>query len=100
MSAQIAEPATQNGIFSGPVDPREMPMWFREQQRSAWKEFESLPAPTRKYQLWRFSNVDLLDLSRFKVGAELSDAQRSAILERSPGLDKTAARLVFAGDNL
>ena len=100
MSAQLAEPTTQNRIVSGPVDSREMPTWFREQRRSAWNEFESLPAPTRKDQFWRFSNVDLLDLSRFTVGAELSDAQRSAILEQSRGLDKTAARLVFAGDTL
>src|SRR5205823_8761869 len=81
-------------------ESRELPLWFREQQRSAWKEFESLPAPTRKDQLWRFSSVDFLDLSRFRVGAELTDQQRFAILEQSRGLEKTAARLVFAGDTL
>ena len=54
-------------ILSGPLESREFPDWFREQQREAWEEFESLPSPTRKDQLWRFSNVGLLDLSSFKT---------------------------------
>ena len=87
-------------ILSGPVESRDFPDWFREQQRQAWKEFESLPAPTRKDQLWRFSNVDLLDLKPFKLGGTLSDKDRDAILEQSRGLDEVAARLIFAGDQL
>jgi Fe-S cluster assembly protein SufD len=87
-------------ILSGPVESRDFPDWFREQQRQAWKQFESLPAPTRKDQLWRFSNVDLLDLKPFKFGGTLSDKDRDAILEQSRGLDEVAARLIFAGDQL
>ena len=87
-------------ILSGPVESRDFPDWFREQQREAWKQFESLPAPTRKDQLWRFSNVDLLDLKPFKFGGTLSDKDRDAILEQSRGLDEVAARLIFAGDQL
>jgi Fe-S cluster assembly protein SufD len=87
-------------ILSGPVESRDFPDWFREQQRQAWKQFESLPAPTRKDQLWRFSNVDLLDLKPFKLGGTLSDKDRDAILEQSRGLDEVAARLIFAGDQL
>src|SRR5204862_5605292 len=56
--------------------------------------------PTRKDQLWRSSNVDLLDLSTFKIAGELSNEQRAAILEQSRGLDEMAARLVFAVDKL
>ena len=69
MSSSIALSTKQlegQGILSGPVESRDFPDWFREQQREAWKEFQSLPSPTRKDQLWRFSNVDLLDLSPFK----------------------------------
>jgi len=87
-------------ILSGPVESRDFPDWFREQQRDAWKQFESLPSPTRKDQLWRFSSVDLLDLKPFRFGGALSDKDRDAILEQSRGLDEVAARLIFAGDQL
>ena len=100
MSSSVAEATSPERILSGPVGSREVPVWFREQQQSAWKQFESLPSPTRKDQLWRFSNVDLLDLSTFRIAGELSDEQRVAILEQSRGLDEMAARLVFAGDKL
>ncbi len=88
------------GILSGPVESRDLPDWFREQQREAWEQFQALPSPTRKDQLWRFSNVDLLDLKSFKFGGELLDRDRDAILEQSRGLDEVAARLIFAGDQL
>jgi Fe-S cluster assembly protein SufD len=94
----IERPA--GGILSGPADSRDFPDWFREQQRAAWNQFESTPSPTRKDQLWRFSNVDLLDLASFKRAGELSDEDRASILDRSHALDKVAARLVFAGDEL
>jgi len=35
-------------ILSGPIESRELPDWFREQQTAAWKEFESIPPPIRK----------------------------------------------------
>ena len=87
-------------ITSGPVESRDFPDWFRDQQREAWKQFQALPAPTRKDQLWRFSSVDLLDLTPFKSEATLSDKDRDAILEQSRGLDEVAARVIFAGDQL
>ena len=87
-------------ILSGPAESREFPDWFRDQQRTAWKQFESLPKPTRKDQGWRFANVGLLDLTSFKYGGALSDKERGAILERSRGLDEVAGRMIFAGDEL
>src|SRR6266404_1558999 len=87
-------------ILSGPVESRDFPDWFREQQRDAWKQFESLPSPTRKDQLWRFSNVDLLDLSSLKFSGTVGDAERSAILDQSRGIEEVAARVIFAGDEL
>src|SRR5437660_6882380 len=88
------------GILSGPVESRDFPDWFREQQREAWKEFQSLPLPTRKDQLWRFSNVDLLDLSTFNFGGPLSEDDRNNVLKYSRGLDEFAARVIFANDQL
>src|SRR6202022_1413618 len=88
------------GILSGPVESRDLPDWFREQQREAWEQFQALRSPTRKDQLGRFSNAAFLDLKSFKFGGELSDRDRDAILEQSRGLDEVAARLIFAGDQL
>src|SRR5213083_400330 len=87
-------------ILSGLAELRELPEWFRDRQRAAWKQFESLPNPTRKDQTWRFSNVGLLDLAKFKVGGTLTEAERREILERSRGLDQVAGRMIFAGDQL
>jgi Fe-S cluster assembly protein SufD len=87
-------------LLSGPAELRELPEWFHDQQSAAWKQFESLPKPTRKDQAWRFSNVALLDLAPFKFGGTLSEEERTAILERSRGLDEVAGRMIFAGDEL
>ena len=100
MSLVANDQVMENSILSGPKESHDFPGWFREQQREAWKQFESLPSPTRKDQLWRFSSVDLLDLKPFKFGGTLSDKDRNAILEQSRGLDEVAARLIFAGDQL
>ena len=75
------EVATLKGILLGPSESREVPDWFRKQQRAAWKQFETLPQPTRKDQLWRFANVDLVDLTPFTFGGTLSDDDREALEE-------------------
>ncbi len=87
-------------ILSGPSELREFPDWFRDQQRVAWQQFEGLPNPTRKDQAWRFSNVALLDLAPFKISAPLSEDDRKNVLKYSRGLDHSAARLIFANDQL
>lgn len=87
-------------ILSGPAESREFPDWFQAKQQAAWKEFEALPKPTRKDQAWRFSNVNLLDLTPFNYGGTLADDERAAILEQSRGLDRVAGRMIFAGDQL
>src|SRR5215470_1234291 len=87
-------------VLSGPSDTREFPDWFRDQQRAAWEQFESLPQPTRKDQAWRFANVGLLDLTPFRFGGTLTEEERGGILERSHGLDEVAGRMIFAGDQL
>src|SRR6184192_812214 len=87
-------------VLSGPTRWGNFPDWFHDQQAAAWKQFQGLPNPTRKDQAWRFSNVDLLNLRPFTLGGALPDKERNAILEQSRGLDKVAARLIFAGDQL
>ncbi|HYY13872.1 MAG TPA: Fe-S cluster assembly protein SufD [Chthoniobacterales bacterium] len=101
MSLVVHDELMQAGsILSGPVESRDLPDWFRDQQGEAWREFQSLPYPNRKDQLWRFSNVNLLDLSPFKLAPELSDDDRRNVLKYSRGLDRFAARLIFANDQL
>ena len=87
-------------ILSGPVESRDFPDWFQDQQRAAWKEFEALPMPTRKDQAWRFSNVGLLDLAPFKISGALSEDDRKNVLKYSRGLEQHAGRMVFANDQL
>ena len=94
------EIAQADPILSGPPESREFPDWFRDQQRAAWEQFESLPKPTRKDQAWRFANVNLLDLSPFKSSGPLSEDDRKNVLKYSPGLDEYAARMIFANDQL
>src|SRR5205809_5439676 len=87
-------------ILSGPSESRDFPDWFRDQQRAAWQQFETLPNPTRKDQPWRFSNVGLLDLAPFKTSPPLSEDDRRNVLKYSRGLDRYAGRVIFANDQL
>jgi Fe-S cluster assembly protein SufD len=95
-SPQLAE----RPVLSSPVDSSAFPAWFRDQQKSAWKQFEALPIPTRKDQPWRFSNVALLDLSSFNHAPPLSEEERAQILDLSRGLDQVSGRLIFGNDQL
>jgi Fe-S cluster assembly protein SufD len=92
--------AKAGAILSGPDESRDFPDWFRDQQREAWNQFESLPQPTRKDQAWRFSNVGLLDLTPFQISAPLSEDDRKNVLKYSRGLDQFAGRMIFANDQL
>jgi Fe-S cluster assembly protein SufD len=101
MSTLVNHEETQTGsILSGPTQLREFPDWFHDQQNVAWKQFESLPQPTRKDQAWRFSNVGLLDLAPFKISPALSEDDRKNILKYSRGLEHYAGRMIFANDQL
>jgi len=101
MSLTTEQQSRQSGpILSAPLQSRDLPDWFLQQQRSAWQKFESVPRPTRKDQPWRFSNVDLLDLKPFNVPGPLSDDDRKNILKYSVGLNQFSARMIFANDQL
>jgi Fe-S cluster assembly protein SufD len=100
MSLTTQKQPQHTGSLSGPSDSRDLPDWFREQQRTAWQKFESVPRPTRKDQPWRFSNVDLLDLTTYEVPGPLSEDDRNNILKYSVGLEQFAGRMIFANDQL
>jgi len=75
------------GLVSGPATSR-------------WSKFESIPRRRAKTSRWRFSNVDLLDLTPFKSPGPLSEDDRKNILKYSSGLDQFAGRMIFANDQL
>jgi Fe-S cluster assembly protein SufD len=92
--------ATAPSLLESFAERDDLPAWFREQQRAGWNEFESLPMPSRKDQAWRFANVDALKLDGYLRAPELADEQRTELLDRSTGLSESAARLVFADEQL
>jgi Fe-S cluster assembly protein SufD len=98
---EVTQPATTSDIVAAPQKTaRRLPAWFRQQREESWREFSTLPNPTRKDQAWRFSNVDALDLSPYQFGIGPSDDEQSEILERSTTLNSKAGRLIFANDQL
>ena len=73
---------------------------FASNSSKLGKNFNRFRSPTRKDQLWRFSNVDLLDLSPFTFSGAMSDDDRRNVLNYSRGFDEVAGRMIFAGDQL
>jgi Fe-S cluster assembly protein SufD len=94
-------PAADSTIVAAPQKAaHDLPPWFRQQQEQGWREFSTLPNPTRKDQAWRFSNVGALDLSPYRFGSAPSDDEHAEILERSAVLNGKSGRLIFANDQL
>ncbi|MEY2562335.1 MAG: Fe-S cluster assembly protein SufD [Verrucomicrobiota bacterium] len=102
MESEPPQEHSEPTILSGPSVARsaEFPAWIREQQATAWSQFEALPFPNRKDQAWRFSSVDALDLSPYTQGPKLTETQRTEMLDRSVALDQVAGRLIFADEQL
>jgi Fe-S cluster assembly protein SufD len=75
-----------------------LPAWFTERQQAARARYESLPAPKRNDETWRFSNLKQLDFAGFEMAA--SNASAKDLIARSHGLGKTAAKFIFANDQL
>ena len=69
-------------------------------QEGHWKEFLSLPWPTRTDEAWRFANVKDLDLTSSEVAEPVCIKMREEILDRSIGLESIAGQMIFANDQL
>ncbi len=74
------------------------PEWFVASQAEALEEFERTPAPTRKDEAWRFSDLSVLDISEFRMAEPVRDAGR--LVEASRPLDDVSARAVFGNNRL
>lgn len=75
-----------------------LPEWFATAQAAAWKQYQTLPAPKRGDEPWRFSTMSALDFSSFTRSEFRGDA--SALIARSKGVAAAAATLVFVNDQI
>jgi len=76
-----------------------LPHWFSARQEAAKARFASTPAPKRGDETWRFSNLKQLDFDGFQRSADFSPPAAD-LIARSTGLEKTAAKFIFANDTL
>jgi len=74
------------------------PEWFRDQQATALSDYEATPAPTRKDEPWRFSNIAALDLTAFLPADPVASEGR--LINASQGLEEFSAKLVFGNNTL
>ena len=65
------------------------PVWFQDQQASAWSDYEATPEPKRKDEAWRFSNIAALGLSEFEIARPVTSEGR--LINNSQGLTEFSA---------
>ncbi len=109
MSTILAEPepdtatthipeSTSNHELQSPRNDGRWPDWFVSDQEAAWNEYLATPAPGRRAEEWRFSNVKALDFSSFRTPADASNPD--AIALASKGVKSPAAKFIFANNRL
>jgi Fe-S cluster assembly protein SufD len=96
MPAVLEHPASL--LESAPETPAAFPAWFAERQRAAWQRFLEIPTPKRGHEMWRFSSFKQLDFTGFVAGGAVSAG--AELVSRSAGLEASAAKFVFANDEL
>jgi len=97
MSTVLEQPLSI--LDNAPETPADLPAWFAERQRSAWQRFLETPAPKRNDENWRFSSIKQLDFSDFLTNAEVPE-DTGTLIERSIGLEASAAKFIFVNDTL
>ena len=75
-----------------------LPNWFTARQQAAQARYEATPAPKRGDETWRFSNLKQLDFTGYAPNP--SSADNADLVARSTGIEKTAAKFIFANDTL
>jgi len=74
------------------------PAWFVDQQAAALADYETTPAPTRRDEPWRFSNMAAVDLTDFVPAAPVQSEGR--LINASNGVPEFSAKLVFGNNAL
>ena len=85
-------------LMEGALPEGQWPDWFAESRRRGWEEFQSLPMPAPKDEMWRFSNVKALALDAFRYPGPVTDA--NDLVARSSGLGPASARFIFGNNRL
>ena len=101
--ADEAEPGiAEGGLLRAPDagSGRGLPAWFQSARAEAWRDFESLPMPSRTEQAWRFASIGKIALERYQPPHSVDDATREQLIARSIGNEKTAGKMIFANDSL
>ncbi len=93
-----ASPVSGVPLMEGALVEGSWPDWFVASRQRGWEDFQKLPVPAAKNEMWRFSNVKALALDAFRYPAAVSDA--AALVARSTGLGESAARFVFGNNRL
>ncbi|MBB5350226.1 Fe-S cluster assembly protein SufD [Haloferula luteola] len=97
MSATL-EP-TASILDLAPETAPDLPAWFAERQRAAWQRFLETPAPTRRDETWRFSNLKQLDFSSYLADVPVPE-DTGSIIETSVGVESPAAKYIFVNETL
>jgi Fe-S cluster assembly protein SufD len=84
-------------LTTAPETPAYLPAWFAARQQSAWARYLATPAPKRGDETWRFSSIKQLDFSEFQKSPVTA---ANDLIARSTGLEKPAAKFIFANDEL
>ena len=74
------------------------PDWFQEQQANAWDIFLKLPQPTRRDEMWRFSNLKKTSLETFLEASKIKNPDE--IRNRSQGITDIAAKMIFCSPGI
>ncbi|MFD2255188.1 Fe-S cluster assembly protein SufD [Luteolibacter algae] len=72
------------------------PAWFQARQEAAKKRFETTPTPKRGDEQWRFANIKQLNFEN--LSGETPPVENAALISRSNGVEKPAAKFVFHND--
>jgi Fe-S cluster assembly protein SufD len=88
----------ETGDNLAPVDPDLWPAWFVDAQRAAEEEFARTPAPSRKDEAWRFSDLKAADAGEFVPARPVASEGR--IINLSAGVGEVSARMVFGNNAL
>ncbi|MEK0446752.1 MAG: hypothetical protein RLZZ399_2073 [Verrucomicrobiota bacterium] len=93
MSNALLENAT-------PSQSTPVPAWFRDQQRAAAERYESLPAPSRQDESWRFANLQAFDVQDYAPARPIASETAADLAAQSIGIAGAEPKLVFANDQL
>ena len=77
-----------------------LPTWFTDRQQAAQARYDSMPAPRRGDEPWRFSNFKQLDFTGIEKGSAGVPPAPESLAQRSTGLESPTAKFIFCNDTL